>query len=84
MPQPIDCAYVEGQKYLFKTGFDSYVSGTLKRIFEDELCIKDARLQIPPTKIEKFMETAAEFREQPVHSEMIINRSNVDWAVPTK
>lgn len=84
MPAPITSAYISGVKYLFKTGFNSYVLGTITEITDTEITLKDARLQIPPNKIEKFMERIEPMSEQAVHLKMVINRVTVDWAVPVK
>lgn len=77
-------AYKTKSKYLFKTGFDSFVSGTLDVIHENELEVVNAQLQIPPNKIMDFIADGKEMKDVPVHSRMILPRINIDWAVPTK
>jgi len=77
-------AYDKGKRYLFKTGFDSFVSGTLDNIFIEELHLKDAQLQIPPEKVGKFVVDGKEMKDTAVHSFMILPRVNIDWALPIK
>jgi hypothetical protein len=56
-------AYNRGDRYLFKTGFDSYVSGTVDEIFEFELHLKNAQLQIPPDKVAKFVSEGKDMKD---------------------
>ena len=77
-------AYDKDSRYLFKTGFDSYVSGTVDAIFDNELHLKNAQLQIPPEKVGKFVSEGKEMTDSAIHSFIILPRINIDWALPIK
>ena len=77
-------AYTKDSRYLFKTGFDSYVSGTVDSIYEFEIHLKNVQLQIPPQKVEKFVSDGKEMKDSVVHSHIILPRVNIDWALPIK
>lgn len=77
-------AYIVNKRYLFKTGFDSYVSGTIKYMFDGEVTIRDAQIQIPISKLDKFLGQGAGITDQATHSEIILHKINIDWAVPIR
>jgi hypothetical protein len=77
-------SYVIGKKYLFKTGLDSFVMGTLKEMYDGDLWLKDARVQIPPSQVDKFISSSGTMPSAPVHSDLIIHQINVQWSVPVK
>ena len=84
MAQIQTTGFILGKKYLFKTGLDSYVVGTLKAMYVEDFWLKDASVQIPPDKVNDFITRLDPVPTQSVHSDMIINQVNIQWAVPAK
>ena len=84
MSQTPTTAFVLGKKYLFKTGLDSYVVGTLKAMYAEDFWLKDASVQIPPDRVNDFVTKLETMPGKSVHSDLIISQVNIQWAVPAR
>lgn len=74
-------AYEEGKKYLIRT-VTHYYLGTVSKVYEGEIVMKDTSFITNTSQYDRYLETGSVRPKDPVLSQVIIQRTNIVGAVP--